>query len=182
MLDYCLLHSGWKKIMLYKLSVNTNTTNSAFISVLGEDEDDPVVGADIMKVTSCIWQQDRPDVTNGVFDVFHGVVVQDVFEWPFEKCLNEKHIDLIQTCVGNKGTPCCRMTITGFYQNLGPHSTSQWNRSRKCFDVSLMDLAFFRMTFSGISGSPVIVDAVCTTPFDGSAESERVVVVATSDA
>jgi hypothetical protein len=124
MLNYCLLQSGRKKIMLYKLSINLNTTNCAMISVLGHHEDNPA-GPTVTKLSSRLWKQVLPTNNNGVFDIEYGVVVQHIYEWPFQKQLQKHHFHLIKTCIANKGTPRCRTKIQGFYQNLGPRSTSQ---------------------------------------------------------
>ena len=115
-------------ILLYKLTINNNTTSNTMISQLHDVNDIPT-GHGIVQLTGNIWKQVLPNNRNGVLDVNNGLVVQQIFDWPFKKQIQDKHIHLLRMCYP-VGTPRCMTHITTrWYQSLLERSTPQCSAS-----------------------------------------------------
>ena len=123
MLLYCLHKSGRRKIILLRQTVNDNTTDTTMTSLLNKNDDDPA-GPGIVKLSSTVWKITLDNAKNGVFDCPHGLCIQLVYSWPFEKIVNKNLVKIIDHYSNGTGTTRYRTVNNGVYQSMGPHSTT----------------------------------------------------------
>ena len=118
--------SGKSPISLLKLSPNHwNATDCFIISILPENVGLPV-GPNVVSLTPTISKVTLPNNLGGAFDVEHGVPVQYVYSWPFERVVKKVHLKFIHHCIRKSGTNrTCSPCVSGQYQNLGLRTTSR---------------------------------------------------------
>jgi hypothetical protein len=98
------------------------------ISLLHDTQDTPT-GHDIVQLTGNIWKQVIPSNRNGVLDVNNGLVVQQIYDWPFTKQVKDHHLQYLRMCYP-VGTPRKRSrTKSGWYQSFGKYTTPQGSAS-----------------------------------------------------
>ena len=81
-------------IFLYKLTIYGNATSNTMITLLHDMNDIPT-GPNIVRLTENIWKQVLPSNRNGVLDVNNGLVVQQIYDWPFMKQIEIGHIHFL---------------------------------------------------------------------------------------
>jgi hypothetical protein len=86
-------------------------------------EDDIPSRHKITKLSGHIWRQKLQSNENSVLDVSNGVVVQNIYEWPFKKQLLKEHVQLIGRCFKKGARRFRTNTSTGMYQSLFERST-----------------------------------------------------------
>ena len=107
-------------MIIILIKVNYSTKSTAMISLLG-DEEIPYV-PNITGITSHVCKTNLLNTGNGVLDVTYGVVIQQVYNLPFQKHITLDHIKIFNICYGRT---LRNVTVNeGLYPKLGPMSTT----------------------------------------------------------